>query len=142
MAQLTADKGRAYKATVEPIFNDLAVAATVNIFEGSAVGIVSASGLARQLVAADVFEGFAEEVALNNPGAASAIRVRVRRKGIITASVTGVSAATSLGATVAMSDGDVFTTTTTANTTIGRVARWLGGSNCEVYFEAASIRSI
>jgi len=140
MPQLTADKGRAYKATVEPIFNDLAVAATVNIFEGSAVGIVS--GLARQLVAADVFEGFAEEVALNNPGAASAIRVRVRRKGIITASVTGVSAATSLGATVAMSDGDVFTTTTTANTTIGRVARWLGGSNCEIYFQAASIRSI
>lgn len=142
MPQLTADKGRDFKATVEPIFNDLAVAASVNIFEGSAVGIVSGTGLARQLVAGDVFEGFCEEQALNASGAASAIRVRVRRQGIIVASVTGLSAATSIGAAVAMSDGDVFTLTTTANTTIGRITRWLGGTNAEIYFQANSIRSI
>ena len=53
------------------------------IYQNAAVGLVDGTGLARPLVAKDVFAGFAIAKADNSAGAASAINVNVRRKGVV-----------------------------------------------------------
>lgn len=120
---------------------DLPVIASDIIYEGAAVG-ENGSGYFRPLVAQDPFAGFAESKADNSAGAAGAINVRVKNKGRIILSVTGVTAVTDEGSTVYASDDDTFTLTSTTNTAIGKVVRYISGTSVEVYFEAASFRSL
>ena len=120
---------------------DLPVIASDIIYEGAAVG-ENGSGYFRPLVALDPFAGFAESKADNSAGAAGAINVRVKSKGRIILSVTGVTAVTDEGATVYAADDNDFTLTSTSNTAIGKVVRYISGTSVEVYFEAASYRSI
>ena len=85
---LTLDTPRAYEIGT---INDLSVAAGVQIFEGSAVGIAAATGLARPLTAGDLFVGFADRGVDNRTGAAAAARVRLREEGKIELSVAALA---------------------------------------------------
>jgi hypothetical protein len=137
MTTLAADKARAYELGD---IQELPVVATDIIYEGAAVGL--SSGYARPLVAADTFLGFAESKVDNSTGAAGDKNVRVRTRGQIVLSVTGVTAVTDVGATVYASDDDTFTLTSTSNTAVGKVARYVSGTTVVVAFEAAYARSI
>src|SRR5574340_429737 len=68
--------------------------------------------------------------------------VRVRNKARVILSVAGVTAVTDEGSTVYASDDDTFTLTSTSNTAIGKITRYISGTTVEVYFEASSFRSI
>ncbi|HWH75556.1 MAG TPA: hypothetical protein VNV16_14960 [Methylibium sp.] len=138
MTTLAANKPRGYELGE---FNELPMIAADIIYEGAAVGD-NGSGLARPLVALDPFMGFAQRKADNSAGAASALKVQVRTKGLIELSVTGAASAADVGEAVYASDDDTFTLTSTNNTPIGKVHRWVSGTTCVVYFEAVSARSI
>jgi len=120
---------------------DLPVIASDIIYEGAAVG-ENGSGYFRPLVATDPFAGFAQSKADNSAGAAGAINVRVKTRGRVILAVTGVTAVTDEGSTVYAADDNDFTLTSTSNTAIGKVVRYISGTRVEVYFEAASYRSI
>ena len=138
MTTLAADANRDYELGD---VGEYAVIASDIIYEGAAVGD-NGSGLARPLVAADPFMGFAQRKADNTGGAASAVKVMVRPKGLIEIPVTGAASADDQGVTVYTSDDDTFTLTAGSNTAIGKVHRWVSGTTCVVYFEAVSQRSI
>ena len=138
MATLAQDKPRAFGVGD---FNELPVIASDIIFEGAAVGD-NGSGLARPLVAADPFLGFAKEQCDNSAGAASARNVKVFERGKIELDVTGVASADDVGQTVYASDDNTFTLTSTGNSAIGKVARWVSGTRCVVYFEGVQLRSL
>ncbi|MBV2206655.1 MAG: hypothetical protein KUL87_14635 [Pseudomonas sp.] len=120
---------------------DLPVVASDIIYEGAAVG-ENGSGYFRPLVAADAFAGFAERQADNSAGAAGAVSVRVKTRGRVILSVAGVTAVTDEGSTVYASDDDTFTLTSTSNSAIGKIVRYISGTTVEVYFEASSFRSL
>lgn len=120
---------------------DLPVIASDIIYEGAAVG-ENGAGYFRPLVAGDPFAGFAQSQADNSAGAAGAINVRVKSRGRVVLSVTGVTAVTDEGSTVYAADDNDFTLTVGTNTAIGKVVRFISGTTVEVYFEAASFRSI
>lgn len=138
MATLAQDKPRAFGVGE---FNELPVIASDIIFEGAAVGD-NASGLARPLVAADPFLGFAKERCDNSAGAASARNVKLFERGKIELDVTGVASAADVGEAVYASDDDTFTLTSAGNSAIGKVVRWVSGTRCVVYFEGVQLRSL
>lgn len=138
MTTLAANKPREF---ILGELQDLPVVASDIIYEGAAVG-ENGAGYFRPLVAADPFAGFAQSNADNSAGAAGAINVRVKPRGRIVLSVVGVTAVTDEGTTVYASDDDTFTLTVGTNTPIGKVVRYISGTSVEVYFEAASFRSI
>ncbi len=137
MTTLSASKPRDF---VLGDHQDLPMVATDTIYEGAAVG-ENGAGYFRPLVAADPFAGFADRT-VENTGAAGAATVRVKPRGRVVLSVTGVTAVTDEGSTVYASDDDSFTLTSTSNTAIGKIVRYISGTTVEVYFEAASFRSI
>ena len=120
---------------------DLPMIAADIIYEGAAVG-ENGSGYFRPLVAADPFAGFAERTVDNSAGAAGAVNVRVKPRGRVILPVVGVTAVTDEGATVYASDDDTFTLTSTSNSAIGKITRYISGTTVEVYFEASSFRSL
>jgi hypothetical protein len=122
-------------------YNDLPVIASDIIYEGAAVG-ENAAGYFRPLVAGDNFAGFAVRKADNSAGAAGAIKVKVQQKGRIQLAVTGVTAVTDEGSTVYASDDNTFTLSSTSNSAIGKIIRWISSTLCIVAFEAVSVRSI
>jgi len=138
MTTLAADKARNFELGD---IQELPMIASDIIYEGSAVGD-NASGLARPLVALDPFLGFAERTADNSAGAASAKTVRVRTRGQVQLTVVGASSAADVSETVYASDDDTFTLTSTSNTAIGKVSRWVSGTTCIVAFEALPFRSL
>lgn len=138
MATLAQDKPRAFGVGD---FNELPVIASDIIFEGAAVGD-NGSGLARPLVAADPFLGFAKERCDNSAGAASARNVKLFERGKIELDVTGVASAADVGEAVYASDDDTFTLTAAGNSAIGKVVRWVSGARCVVYFEGVQLRSL
>ena len=140
MATLSANSSRAYGFDEDPLYNDVPCVATDIVYEGAACGL--SSGYARPLVAADVFLGFAALKADNSAGSAGAINVRVQQRGTVELSVVGVSAVTDYGDTVYASDDDTFTLTSTSNTAIGKIVRWISGTTCIVRFEAAAVQSL
>lgn len=113
--------------------NDLPMIANDAIYEGAAVGL--SGGLARPLVAADPFAGFADRTADNTGGAASAVRARVLQRGRIVLPVAGVDGPDDVGKAVYASDDDTFTLTEVGNTLIGRMARHIGGTTALVEFD-------
>ena len=117
---------------------DYPVAASSVIYEGSAVG-ENASGYARALVALDKFLGFAVFAADNSAGAAGAIRVEVRKKGNVRLAVVGSAITSNDRPAVYASDDGTFTLTSTGNSQIGYVSRWISGTDCIVEFDARGI---
>lgn len=141
MATLAVDKPRVYETGHDNVLNDVPMIDNDIIYEGAAVGD-NASGLARPLVAGDVFMGFAVKNA-DNTGlghAASAINVRVRESGRIQLAVTGASSAADAGEIVYAADDDTFTLTASGSSAIGRVARWVTGTTCIVQFNAKNLQ--
>jgi len=132
MTTLAVDAPRTYELGD---VNSFPVIATDRIYEGAAVGLDS-SGNARPLVAGDRFVGFAESKADNSAGAAGAMRVRVRRWGLIRLSVTGVTALTDVGSLVYASDDNAFTLTEGSSSLVGRIVRWDVSTYCYVAFNA------
>lgn len=138
MTTLAADKARSFELGD---IQELPMIASDIIYEGAAVGD-NASGLARPLVAADPFLGFAERTADNSAGAASALKVRVRTRGQVQLTVVGAASAADVSETVYAADDDTFTLTAGSNTAIGKVSRWVSGTTCIVAFEALPFRSL
>ena len=96
--------------------------ATDIIYEGAAVGLVTATGHARPLTSADRFVGFAEFKVDNSTGAAAAMNVRVWKRGAVVLPVTG-AVATDCGLPVYATDDDTFTFNPTGGVFIGTVRR-------------------
>lgn len=142
MTTLAANKKRVYEFNADPIYNDVPMIASDVIYEGAAVGESSSSGNARPLEGGDNFLGFATAKADNASGSAGDVNVRVRSRGIVKLSVTGVSADDDLGATVYATDDDTFTLTASGGSSIGKVHRWISGTTCMVAFESVLQRSI
>lgn len=141
MTTLSAAKNRVYEVNVDPLLNDVPMIASDTIYAGAAVGESSSTGNARPLVAGDTFLGFAVAT-VTNTSTIGDYTVRVRQRGVVKLDVTGISADDDLGTAVYASDDDTFTTTSSSNTQIGKVVRWISGTTCMVYFEAANVRSI
>lgn len=140
MATLAVNKSRKFGLSETYHVNHPVIAAG-KIFMGAAVGD-NGAGLARPLVAADPFLGFAWAMADNTGGAASAIDVELRTEGLVTLSVVGVASADDVGTTVYASDDDTFTLTAGSNSTIGKVESWLSGTTCLVFFQSVVKRSL
>lgn len=122
MAQLSANAQNTYELPGLGSLNDLPIKASTEIFLGSAVGLTS--GYARQLVAGDLFGGFAEQHVNNSIATDGAAMIPVKQSGRIQAAITS-AAVTDINKAVYMSDGATFTYTSTSNTLIGRVVRWV-----------------
>ena len=132
MTTLAANQPRAYEQGDR---NEIPMIASDIIYEGAAVGIVTASGHARPLVAADAFAGFAEAKADNSSGVAAAKNVRVVSSGLIELPIASL-AITNIGAAVYASDDNTFTLVSTSNTKIGKVRRFISSGVGLVAFEA------
>lgn len=132
MTTLAANSPRAYEGGSR---NELPVIGSDIIFEGAAVGLVDASGLARPLVGGDRFAGFAEAKADNAAGAASAINVRTVESGKIQLSVSG-AVITDVGQPVYATDDNAFTFNPVGATFIGFVHRWVSAGVVIVRFDA------
>jgi len=136
MATLAKDSPRSYQVGEKEVYP---VIASDIVFEGAAVG-ENASGYARPLVAADPFLGFAERKADNSAGAAGDKNVTVKTRGRVQLEVVGASAVTANDRpAVYASDDDTFTLTSTANSKIGYVQRWVSGTTCIVEFDALKV---
>lgn len=139
MATLAADSLRRIDsdwqdvAEIIPIANDI-------IYNGAAVGD-NGSGAARPLVAGDPFMGFARNH-MDNAGGLGDTICRVTTKGHALLTVVGAAGVGDVGETVYASDDDTFTLTSTNNTAIGKVARWVTSTTCWVKFEAVWERSL
>ncbi len=138
MATLTEDTPRAY---VLGDLNDVPVIAADIIYEGAAVGD-NASGYARPLVAGDPFLGFAIDKTDNSAGAAGDKSATVKKRGNVVIAITGVTGVGDLDTTVYASDDATFTLTSTSNTAIGKISRYVSGTTCDVEFEALAAQSL
>jgi hypothetical protein len=111
------------------------------IYQGAAVG-ENGSGYSRPLVAGDPFQGFADSTADNSAGVAGIVNVTVRRRGRVVVPVTGASAITvNDGPAVYASDDNTFTLTSTSNSLIGYVSRWISGTTCVVDFDVNVVKA-
>lgn len=117
---------------------DYPVAATSRVFEGSAVG-ENGSGYARALVAADKFLGFAMAEANNAAGAAGDLNVKTRTKGRIVLTVASSAITSNDRPAVYASDDGTFTLTSSGNSKIGYVSRWISGTQCVVEYDARGV---
>lgn len=136
MTTLAANKPRIFELGA---MNDLSMAASAKIYEGAAVGINPATGLARPLNTADRFCGFAEATADNSTGAASALRVRVYDRGEIQLPVTG-ALITDVGNPVFATDDDTFTLSPVGGVFVGFIKRWVSAAVAVVQFDATGFR--
>ncbi len=137
MATLSADSPRVFETGHDDGINEIPMIATDIIYDGAAVGD-NASGLARPLVAADPFLGFATEKADNSAGSASDIKVKIKSKGVAKLTVTGVSSTADVGEKVYATDDDTFTLTASGASAIGRVLRWITSTTCLVSFQGST----
>jgi hypothetical protein len=132
MTTLARDTYRDYELGEE---NQVPAVASDIIYEGSAVGD-NASGYGRPLVAADQFLGFCIEKCDNSAGSAGDKNIRVKTKGRISLTVSGV-AITDVGKAVYASDDNAFTLTESTNSYIGRIVRYVGTDTCIVEFDVS-----
>lgn len=137
MTTLTADKPRAYQLGD---LEEYPVIASDVIYEGAAVG-ENGSGYARPLQAGDVFLGFALETADNASGSAGDIRVQVRTAGRIELPIGSLAITANDRPAVYASDDDTFTLTSTSNSLIGYVSRWVSSGTGVVEFNAGVVRA-
>lgn len=139
MTTLAANKQRIFGAEGQ-VFEDLPAVAADILYEGSAGG--DSSGTVRPLVAADGFQGFVVRQCDNSAGAAGAKKVRLMVEGYVQLDVTNVASDDDYGTAVYASDDDTFTNSAGGNSAIGKVARWISGTTCLVFFQSVSRRSI
>lgn len=119
--------------------NELPMIASDIIYQGAAVGLVDATGLARPLVANDKFAGFAEAKADNSSGAASAINVNTVKRGRIQLSVSGL-VITDVGQPVYASDDATFSFNPAVGSFIGYVDRYVSAGIGIVAFDALNFQ--
>ena len=134
MSQLSADTVQAFEIGSDT--TTLPVKDNVTIYRGSAVGL--SAGYARQLVAGDLFGGFAEQKVDNTvTGHADGFKnVPVRRRGFVQLTLATV-AVTNIGADVYASDGNTYTLDPAggANSFIGKVHRYISSTSAIVAFD-------
>jgi hypothetical protein len=117
--------------------NDFPAIADV-FFEGSAVGLVDATGHARPLEFPDRFVGFVQEK-LDSSAVAAAVRnVRVRKRGVIKLSVSG-AVITDVGQPIYATDDDTFVFSPVAAVFIGKVIRFDSSGVVDVEFDAGNM---
>lgn len=119
--------------------NDLPVKGSSKIYEGSCVGLVAATGLARALSAGDRFAGFAEQHADNSAGNDSDINVRLIDKSKIVLSVAG-AVITDVGQPVYASDDGTFVFSPVGNSYVGNVKRFISAGVVLVEYDAQNGR--
>ena len=136
MTTLAANKPRAYGSGGNR--NHLSVVASDIIYEGAAVGAVTASGHARPLVVGDPFVGFAEFKADNSAGAAAAITVQVVQSGEIQLSVSG-AVITDIGQPVYATDDDTFVFSPVGASFVGRVDRFVSSGVVIVAYDVRTM---
>ena len=139
MSTLAADKARNYEAYAGEVLNDLPVIASDIIYEGAAVG-ENGSGYMRPLVAADPFVGFAVKQVDNSAGAAGDKDVKLRSCGFVQLPISGLAITANDQPAVYASDDDTFTLTSTSNTKIGNVHRWISTGVAIVAFRSTSLQ--
>jgi hypothetical protein len=138
MATLAADVNLAYQLGD---LEDYPVRSDDIIYKGAAVG-ENASGYSRPLFAADPFQGFAVERVDNTGGAAGDLKVTVKTRGRVQLAVTGATAVTANDRpAVYASDDATFTLTSTNNSLIGYVSRWVSSGVCVVEFDAFGVKA-
>ncbi len=120
MTTLATDTARTYELGER---NEFAVIASDIIYEGAAVGIVTASGHARPLTNVDKFAGFAEKQADNSAGAAAAINVRTVKSGSVKLAITG-AVITDINQPVYAQDDNAFSFIKTSGVFIGFMRRF------------------
>ncbi|GAB5390186.1 MAG: hypothetical protein Alpg2KO_31540 [Alphaproteobacteria bacterium] len=138
MATLSQNTPRTYGSS--NVIEEYPVIADDKIFEGAAVG-ENGSGYSRPLVAGDTFQGFAVRAADNAGGAAGDVDVRVRTRGEVELTISAIGITANDRAPVYASDDDTFTLTSTSNTLIGFVKRWVSTGVAIVEFDAALARA-
>jgi hypothetical protein len=134
---LSADTPRDYELGE---YNDLPVAETVTIYEGSAVGD-NGSGYMRALTAGDPFRGFAERKADNSGGSNGDINFRVLQEGRIVATFSSI-AITNVGDDVYMSDDGTYTLTPGSNSRIGILIRYISATSGVVAFGVRETQTV
>lgn len=132
MTTLAANKPRALEGGD---INAFPVIAADIIFEGSAAGLVAATGHARPLTSVDRFAGFASRKADNSAGLAAAINVEVYERGKIVLAVSG-AVITDVGQPVYASDDDTFTLNPADGAFVGFVHRFVSAGVAVVIFDA------
>jgi hypothetical protein len=115
--------------------NEFPVVASDILYEGSAIGLVDASGHARPLTSVDKFVGFCEQNVDNSAGAAAALNVRVIARGVAKLSVSG-ALITDVGQPVYATDDNVFIFLPTGGVYIGKVLRFVSSGVVEVEYDA------
>jgi len=130
---LAAATPRTYE--VDSIFDQLPVKASVVIYQGAVVGMVS--GYARGMIGTDLFAGFAEE-SVTGTAADGGVLVTVRKKGYIKLSGVGTAAITNWGAPVYASADGTFTLTASTNPLIGKIVHWWATGVVTVAFNSAN----
>jgi hypothetical protein len=119
--------------------NENDIPAIVDIFfEGSAVGIVDATGHARPLESTDRFAGFVQEKLDNSLGSAGGRSVRVRKRGVVVLSVSG-AVITDVGQPVYATDDNVFVFSPVGSVFIGKVIRFVSAGVVDVEFDAGNM---
>jgi hypothetical protein len=136
MTTLAEDTARSYDLGDH---NDIPVIASEIIYEGSAVGIVDATGHARPLATLDTFAGFCQAKVDNSAGAAAAKNVKVNRRGQVQLSVTG-AVITDVGQPVYATDDNAFTFIPTSAVFIGFVKRYVSAGVAVVEFDASVLK--
>lgn len=136
MTTRTSDLARAFELGQR---NEIPMIAADIIYEGSAVGVVDASGHAQPLAAGDQFAGFCETKADNSAGAAAAKNVRVVESGKIELSVSG-AVITDKGQPVYATDDDTFVFNPVGAVFIGFVHRFVSSGKVIVAFDALNYR--
>src|SRR4051812_33784154 len=121
MTTLAANKPRAFETGSR---NSYPVIAADTIYEGGAIGIVTATGHSRPLAAGDRFGGFAEAKVDNEAGAAAAVNVRAIESGKIQLSVSGATI-TDVGQPVYATDDDTFVFSPVSSVFVGFVHRFI-----------------
>ena len=138
MTTLAADTARDFQVGD---IEEYPVIASDIIYEGAAVG-ENGSGFARPLQAGDAFLGFAEQKVDNSAGAAGDKGVRVKTRGRVRLTVAGATAITANDRPpVYASDDDTFTLTSTSNSLIGYVSRWIASTDVIVEFDALAVKA-
>ena len=136
MTTLAANKPRGYEgAPQRQEENAIPVIASDIIYEGAAVGVVSASGHARPLAAGDKFAGFAIRKVDNSAGAAVAKSVDVYQTGWIQLPVTGC-VITDKGLPVYATDDDAFSLSPVGGVFVGFLHRYVSAGVGIVAFNA------
>ena len=136
MATLAANKARAYELGD---IDEFPVIASDIIFEGSAVGLVDATGHAKPLTSSDKFVGFADAKADNSSGSAADIRVRVRTKGRVEIPVSGATI-TDVGQPVYATDDNAFQFIATSAVFVGYIWRFVSAGVVIVEFDGDNLK--